>query len=1106
MSVTLKTGGFEPSPDEIVQRIKDLLGEQYKEGSLLRELAQNADDADSTILRLVHLEGTRDHPHPLLQGPALIVLNDGFVTEDNLTAIHQIGMGSKTSDANKIGKFGLGMKSVFHWCEAFYFAYAARQSLGTGSEDGIEFLNPWDKTALERDWSAPEYNDRVISTVLGKARSLSADLDPRIDSWFCLWIPLRQPHHHLDGAEVLSRDPSIEHPRLDDLTPSAAADVLPLLRHLRRVERWAVSAHEVPSLTWVVTADDRIVPSRLAGALPTGTVPQLFEKAVIATNGAYVETYDVYGLSASPRDPELQKLRADGKRWPKRAQVSATRDSRRELEIGEEVSVALVRREVTSPGDDVAGAPANRRISLAEYVYLPLGTKTPTTSGPMDADYRLILHGTFFLNTSRTELHHRQRDANPSALEYEWNERLEKEHLFPMVLRVLAGQVEVRSLPLPAVQALTECLAKVLLFHEKDALRWVTRYEEWIPTVAGGDGQPVTYSLVAAGQPYLELPSPPRHDLELPGRLFPRLREVAGKRRITFSGWPRISSPNAPPARWPAEVLRAILDSLVVADDFRPNELSYVAAVMDLARRDPSFLSTSLLAKLREILDTVQNTRFQDPVWRSAAQAVLEVLPSECLLVLDLSSLSTVAAERCSAAAAIKLPMRLLIPPNLTSASPAAAPKALSTIETELLTTAFAEALPQTEHDADLELAAISCVLRSEELGALRSETGETSWPRTPACFRIKSGASTRKVTLSALMELADSERLVSGGTWQSAVLEAFHDLFSSPVADSVGRFVSDVPGKRKLRMDRERAMEVIRREPVSEKPTHRRALLRLLLTDSRVIEGDIRLAARYLLHGARDRFNDDAPMFCSPRRGDDVWARFGGAVTSPWQILPSELQALLSQEHEVSINVVALDCDGIMSALASAGPVETEAALKVFTSLKEDEIETVLIDLLRSAPEGWKHLPFHETDRGNRVPFDPRMLYLGGTPPKETDGLVELLRPPSPALGALYRQRGLTDFGPHDLIRALLRRISLRGCLNLVLGALADVADGITDEEKDGLRKANWLPLESSNRLIRPDDVISLPRLETLLHKGALPPLLDTEGVFERTLERRPV
>jgi hypothetical protein len=59
------------------------------------------------------------------------------IQAEDQQAIQSFGLNSKAAESGAIGKFGLGMKSVFHLCEAFFYVAS------DGTKEFIEVLSPW---------------------------------------------------------------------------------------------------------------------------------------------------------------------------------------------------------------------------------------------------------------------------------------------------------------------------------------------------------------------------------------------------------------------------------------------------------------------------------------------------------------------------------------------------------------------------------------------------------------------------------------------------------------------------------------------------------------------------------------------------------------------------------------------------------------------------------------------------------------------------------------------------------------------------------------------------------------------------------------------------
>lgn len=112
--------GFIHDPLQIINLIADNLRDRYKSGfPVLKEIIQNADDAGSAD-ELIQIEfglsqGLANAEHPLLKGPALYFINNGTFKDSDDKAIRSFGLNRKAIEQSSIGKFGLGMKSVFHF-------------------------------------------------------------------------------------------------------------------------------------------------------------------------------------------------------------------------------------------------------------------------------------------------------------------------------------------------------------------------------------------------------------------------------------------------------------------------------------------------------------------------------------------------------------------------------------------------------------------------------------------------------------------------------------------------------------------------------------------------------------------------------------------------------------------------------------------------------------------------------------------------------------------------------------------------------------------------------------------------------------------------------
>jgi len=88
-----------------LSQIRDLLRGYQPGFAFVKELIQNAEDAEASCIQLHWHRGftQAETENPLLQGPALIVINDGPFEKTHKAGIETLGLGSKTADSDKIG-------------------------------------------------------------------------------------------------------------------------------------------------------------------------------------------------------------------------------------------------------------------------------------------------------------------------------------------------------------------------------------------------------------------------------------------------------------------------------------------------------------------------------------------------------------------------------------------------------------------------------------------------------------------------------------------------------------------------------------------------------------------------------------------------------------------------------------------------------------------------------------------------------------------------------------------------------------------------------------------------------------------------------------------
>lgn len=184
--------GLSADPETLITQLRDIL-ENYHEDDIVRELLQNADDARASRLYFyVITQGSANSCHPLLALPGLIVFNDGALKDSDVGAITKLIGGNKSTDEAKVGRFGLGLKSIFHICDAMFFdSYRGKQAdykiRGALFDPYCDVrTNPEYHGYLEQ-W-APDQEERAIREI---NKALAKALPDDIRDGFFMFVPAR---------------------------------------------------------------------------------------------------------------------------------------------------------------------------------------------------------------------------------------------------------------------------------------------------------------------------------------------------------------------------------------------------------------------------------------------------------------------------------------------------------------------------------------------------------------------------------------------------------------------------------------------------------------------------------------------------------------------------------------------------------------------------------------------------------------------------------------------------------------------------------------------------------------------------------------------------
>ena len=597
--------GYIHDPLQIINLIADNLRDRYKSGfPVLKEIIQNADDAgaadESIQLEFGLSRGITNAEHPLLKGPALYFLNNGAFSNSDYKAIRSFGLNRKAIEQSSIGKFGLGMKSVFHFCEAFFFLAQNKD------KEYAEILNPWsggdDFDSFHDDWNNFTTSDAEL--IRGHMQQVLEQIDiGQRGSFFLLWLPLRQKKHlQVNGKEVgsiISEFPGDNKQHLSFLfqqeLSQKIASLLPLLRRINSIRFWhaddaanaAVSRFQVSmkGTSRIGLADGEYQAKDLEGAVPY----QFNGKE----DTAYTLTY-----SGQEQMLEIQELLAlrNSPLWPK----SYVRD-----DLGKSCEAPDKARGHSAVVFSRSNEKERGRLKIRWAVFLPVDAAKEEIPCGGDHSYRITLHGYFFIDAGRVGIEGLQEGSesidpthdpqNEVELRKLWNIRLARSGTLPLVLPSLETFIAKSRLSADDTWHLSEGIRNSKLFslHRKS----ICANNSWACCLTP---QGREWQLLTGTPEILPLPGPPLSAQERPWKALPKL-ELLLKRGVALllKDAPHLLARPLP--QWNEESLLEILsfpENEVFADQ---GCLDYLLQFFEDSAIRPFLNMGSLQTRLRQI-------------------------------------------------------------------------------------------------------------------------------------------------------------------------------------------------------------------------------------------------------------------------------------------------------------------------------------------------------------------------------------------------------------------------------------------------------------------------------------------------------------------------
>lgn len=570
----------------IINLITDNLRDRYESGfPILKELIQNAEDAPASRFVFGHHPGFPDSEHALLKGPGLFFYNNGDFKESDKRAIASFAENTKASEEGVIGKFGLGMKSVFHLCEAFF--YVAQN----GASD---ILNPWNtqNNNLHPDWDKVEKADWEL------LKGVAGEIAVSDDKWFLLWLPLRRKDHLINDTGnptgsiidrfpgdkgIMGRDISF----LQDISlPKKLAPLLPLLCHLKTIEYRSFSS---VGFNFKLTLD-------AVGRLECRENQQVFVKGSVKDEQDYRLSFHGSRKDAS-HDQTFTNIQKHPT-WPKTLSRDAAGKEIQTPDKSKPEGSVVVCHDDQSTG----------QLSIQWALFLPLDDESHIFKANIDGFskyYRFIIHGQFFVEAGRRSIYafrhlgencqDNMASLDESELRKYWNKKLAQQIVLPMFLPALSSYVSQYKLSDNETSAVTKAICEA---KAGDGTSFLSPFESyicaensWLRLIKRTGAE---WDIVCNKDTIrlLPLPPPPKSDPERPWKVLPYLYEIENNTLFVDRETPGISR-NVD--QWLVIELQKAISSVKADVISQTGSLGYLGQFIECI--DRAYLLTEVLQK-----------------------------------------------------------------------------------------------------------------------------------------------------------------------------------------------------------------------------------------------------------------------------------------------------------------------------------------------------------------------------------------------------------------------------------------------------------------------------------------------------------------------------
>lgn len=968
------------NPESDIKIIADNLRDRYKSGfPVLKEIIQNADDAGASELVIGWSEGLIGAEHPLLNDPAVFFINNGTLTSEDVKGILSIALGAKTENKSAVGKFGLGMKSLFHLGEVFFFMANDWRDLS----EKCEVFNPW--ADRRSTWESFSNSDRDLleRTLHGLTSTFNGS------KHFIVWVPLRSQsimnlRGDAPGVIIKSHDYGKEIPDflIEPFLSSKIANLFPMLKHLEVVKLSAIRSGAESELFSVTTQEgaEKIAfgrDNRSSGLDDSGDQSWVGRVEIDQPPPLEPMVIDYAASEVLLKGVPFTTLK-NHSLWPTSYGRGQDEVEKQIPDKAEPHAAAVFMRKPS------IGVP---ELTVQWAVFLPLGEQDIAQSSQRyqkalsgKDSYDIMLHGYFFIDAGRVGIHG-QRDigknngrelASEEDITLEWNRQLANHGTLNCIIPALSALIERCRLNQAEIESISRGIKNFIERREDlpDIHPWITCNYQWIYRVQRTgkgwvklDGEvAVRYLPPPVGNPSLE-------DYERVWATFPALRELDGDVAFAEQSHPNLAAKKR--SEWTITELRKMLsvnitevfsnrqylgymnDFLTMVFEYSPDMRSQLQdELIGLSRKALATLGLENLSKIKKPLQKYvgfihPNSRYRIRIDRD------ERFVWQGLSVVD-----------CG----------LLLVPDFADADSSPANGSLTFDNTKKLLEAIAE-IPAENVDSLVSVEKVVSDILSRlsniDRGEIYKSCGHLSlFPARDACDKRD-----KLVSRNALYQLHQDRLLftfsgpgnVGLGRPLREALTAQEVLF---IKDSISKQLFD---GRVQKCEAESVLKLLAGQPELNDASRREKILRKLAgTD--LLEPEQINAMRYLLHATRGA-DTRCKLWISADDGG-IWSRVRRAAFSSqeteWTVLPNNLALHVTTQHKGKMNLHEVQPEKLVEELGDS-LVDLDYT-KIVAS--QSDAEQILERI--NQKEIWCQLPLHTSLEEKRVAVNSLSVLAG--------------------------------------------------------------------------------------------------------------------------------